>query len=186
MRTAIPKPFLAYHPGFYPQKYLEESVMMLTPGQDRKIFESKTTPAGHPPTFEPLETRSRYDTPDPVDLSSFGPTKSVSLGHITLARSGDKGSNLNCGIFVKDPSLWDWFRTFLSQVQIIQLLGEDWKDEYFLERVEFPDIHAVHFVIYGILGRGVSGSTRLDCLGKGFADYFRDKHVEVPLSLLRN
>jgi len=27
----------------------------------------------------------------------------------------------------------------------------------------------VHFVVYGILGRGVSSSTILDSLGKGFA-----------------
>lgn len=44
----------------------------------------------------------------------------------------------------------------------------------FLERVEFPRIWAVHFVVYGILGRGVSSSSRLDALGKGCADYLRD------------
>jgi len=38
--------------------------------------------------------------------------------------------------------------------------------------------------VYGILGRGVSGSARLDGLGKGVADYLRDKVVEVPVALL--
>jgi len=63
-------------------------------------------------------------------------------------------------------------------------MGEDWHKDYFMERVEFPNIHAVHFVVYGILGRGVSGSTRLDCLSKGFADYIRDKLVDVPATSL--
>lgn len=61
------------------------------------------------------------------------------------------------------------------------LLGDDWDDSFSIERVEFPHIHAVHFVIYGILGRGVSSSSRLDGYGKGFADYIRDKVVSVPV-----
>jgi hypothetical protein len=183
MRTAVPKSFLAYYPALYPQNALEEFVVMIESGVDGEISIAKTIPAGHPPRYEPLGPRNSYDTSDPIDTTALGPITQISLGDIALARSGDKGSNLNCGIFVKDSSLWNWFRGFLSRQRIIQLLGEDWKDEYFLERVEFPKIHAVHFVIYGILGRGVSGSTRLDSLGKGFADYFRDKFVEVPLDL---
>ena len=65
-----------------------------------------------------------------------------------------------------------------------ELLSEEWQEGYAIERVEFPAIMAVHFVIYGYLGRGVSSSSRLDCLGKGFADYLRDKWVEVPVELL--
>lgn len=42
----------------------------------------------------------------------------------------------------------------------------------------------MRFVVYGILGRGVSGSARLDGLGEGVADYLRDKVVEVPVALL--
>ena len=79
---------------------------------------------------------------------------------------------------------WSWFRTFLSRAKFTELMGEDWREEFFLERVEFEGILAVHFVIYGILGRGVSGSTRLDSLGKGFADYIRDKVVDVPVAFL--
>ena len=38
-------------------------------------------------------------------------------------------------------------------------------------------------VIYGILERGVSSSTRLDALGKAFADYIRDKIIDVVTNL---
>lgn len=62
-----------------------------------------------------------------------------------------------------------------------QLMGEDWSDDFSLERVEFLGIKAVHFVIYGVLGRGVTSSPVLDNLGKGFADYIRGKHVEIPI-----
>lgn len=62
------------------------------------------------------------------------------------------------------------------------LLGDNAKDEYLIERVEIHNIWACHFVIDGILGRGVSSSTsRLDNLGKGFAGYILDKFVGVPM-----
>lgn len=65
-----------------------------------------------------------------------------------------------------------------------ELIGKDWNDSFFIERVEFRNIMAVHFVIYGILGRGVSSSSRLDGFGKGFVDYVRDKVVGVPVEIL--
>jgi hypothetical protein len=175
MRTAIPQSFLAYYPSLYPQDSLEESCTLVG---------GETVPAGHPPKYEALERREDYDTKTPVQLASLGPTRPLRLGDIVLARSGDKGSNLNVGFFPTAPALYPWLRTYLSKAKFIELMGEDWRDEYWLERVEFPGIDAVHFVIYGILGRGVSGSTRLDSLGKAFADFFRDKVVEVPVSLL--
>jgi hypothetical protein len=63
-------------------------------------------------------------------------------------------------------------------------MGEDWKEEYFIERVEFPKLRAVHFVIYGPLSRGVTSCPTLDCFGKGFADFIRSVHVEVPVKFL--
>jgi hypothetical protein len=43
---------------------------------------------------------------------------------------------------------------------------------------------AVHFVVYGVLGRGVSGSSRLDAFAKGMGDWLRDVVVEVPVRFL--
>lgn len=145
----------------------------------------KVIDVGHPPKYEALGRRENIETTaSPVPLSDFGSTKSMRLGDTVLARSGDKGSNLNCGFFVRSPKAWEWLRTFLSSKKMVELMGEDWSEDYFLERVEFPNIFAVHFVVYGILGRGVSSSTRLDALGKAFADYMRDKVVEVPVGIL--
>jgi hypothetical protein len=72
----------------------------------------------------------------------------------------------------------------VERMREILVDDDDWDESFLVERVEFPYIHAVHFVIYGILGRGVSSSSRLDGFGKGFADYIRDKVVEVPVEIL--
>ncbi|KAK2731945.1 hypothetical protein FQN57_003072 [Myotisia sp. PD_48] len=179
MRTATPRPFHAFYPGVYPQSALNEMVHLLAP--DGEVVNS--IPAGHPPKFEALENRENYDTRYPIDIKSLGETRLVKFGDIALARSGDKGANINFGAFVRTAGQWDWFRTYMTRDAMRLLLGED-DAEYHIERVEFPNLWAVHFVIYGILGRGVSSSTKLDSLGKGFADYIRDKLIEVPVQFL--
>ena len=80
-----------------------------------------------------------------------------------------QGGNLNVGFFVHEEDEFAWLRTVLSREKMRRLLGKDWRNEYHIERCEFPGLLAVHFVVYGILGRGVSSSTILDSLGKGFA-----------------
>lgn len=143
-------------------------------------------PTGHPANYEPLRPRASYDYNAPEQDCLQSPTKSMRLGDIALARSGDKGANLNFGLFVPDPKHWTWLRAYMSRQRIRDMMAadDDWDESFLVERVEFPHIHAVHFVIYGILGRGVSSSSRLDGFGKGFADYLRDKLVEVPVDIL--
>ncbi|KAF2628900.1 DUF1446-domain-containing protein [Macroventuria anomochaeta] len=130
-------------------------------------------------------------------LSSFGQTTRARLGDIVLARSGDKGGNANIGFFIPTqlPSAypassslytesWDWLRAYLTIPKLKEMFGESWSDKFYIERVEFPKIMAVHFVVYGVLGRGVSGSSRLDSFAKGMGDWLRDVEVDVPVKLL--
>ena len=180
LRTALPLPYVAFYPATIVQSSLAESIVTLSSlgGPEKPIA------VGHPPQYEALGRRSNYETKCPVELSSFGPMSRVRLGDVVLARSGDKGANLNIGLFVRSAGAWPWLQSFLTKQRMIELVGDDWKDDFHIERVEFPKIWAVHFVIYGILGRGVSSSTRLDSLGKGFADFIRDRVVDVPEKFL--
>jgi hypothetical protein len=119
-----------------------------------------------------------------VPLDSFGPTTVRPLGDIALGRSGDKGGNVNCGLYVQTAGEWDWLRSFLTRDRMKELMGKYWQDSYFVERVEMPEIYAVHYVVYGPLGRGVSSSKLLDGLGKGFAEFIRAVHVPIPTKFL--
>jgi hypothetical protein len=184
-RTASPRPYLAFYPALYPQHSLRETVTILS----AQGTPEKAIPAGHPSHYEALDPkRENYETNSPVALSTtFGPTIPARLGSIVLARSGDKGANINIGLFVRHPSHYPWLQSFLTRSRMAALMGDDWRpNEYFIERMEFPNLWAVHFVIYGPLGRGVSSCRLLDCLGKGFADYIRDKVVDVPERFLED
>ncbi|KAF5583993.1 DUF1446 domain-containing protein [Fusarium pseudocircinatum] len=177
-RSAMPRPYLAYYPALWQQANLEEKFHFVDGTGTTRSFNA--TP---PPRFEIMEERASYDTKSPTGLD--GGVIEVRLGSIALGRSGDKGANLNFGLFVDTQAKWDWLRSYMSRAKVQELLGEDWRPEFSIERVEFPKIFAVHFVVYGILGRGVSSSKRLDGFGKGFIDYFRDKVVEAPASILQ-
>ena len=179
-RTAIPRPFLAYWPSLAKQDDIAERAHIL----DANGKETDSVDAGHPPKYEELQARANYETANPINIETLGPVKTVRLGDVALGRSGDKGANINLGLFVREPAAWDWLRTHMTCAKLRELAGVDLRDEFFIERVEFPNIHAVHFVIYGYLGRGVSSATNLDVLGKGFADYIRHREVEVPESVL--
>lgn len=177
-RTVIPKPFVAYYPALVSQSEIEESVSIL---KDKSWHR---TVVGPPRKTEPLQPRANYDPSSPRSLSSFGATTRRPLGDIALARSGDKGANVNLGIFVRSAEEWEWLRSFMTRDRLRQLMGRDWRDKFYIERVEFPNIKAVHFVVYGLLGRGVSSSRLLDSLGKGFAEFIRARHVDIPVKFL--
>ncbi|TQB73495.1 hypothetical protein MPDQ_005805 [Monascus purpureus] len=159
MRSAIPIPFLGFYPVTFPQSELDEAVNLLGSNSASDV---QRFAVGPPKKTEPLAPRKDYETKNPAVLEDFGLTKTRPIGDLVLARLGDKGAN-DC---------------------LKKLMGKDWKDWYFVERVEFPDIYAVHFVIYGPLGRGMSSSKLLDSLGKGFGEFIRAVHVPIPKKFL--
>lgn len=198
-RTAIPKPYLSYYPAIYPQSSLTPSINLLSSPTTTspETIATDTIPTTPPPTFSPLGPRESYETHSPATLDTFGPTQKARLGDILLARSGDKAANANIGFFIPTtlpssypPSsplyaeTWSWLRTYLTIPLLKALFAESWDDGFHVERVEFAGIMAVHFVVYGVLGRGVSGSARLDAFAKGVGDWLRDCVVDVPVRFL--
>lgn len=167
VRSAFPRPVLAYYPALVEQSFLDEKVIL--------VESNKAISAGHISKSQKLPPRLDYETKEPKSLETFGPTKSVELGKVAYARSGDKGSNANVGFFVHTDEEYDWLCSALTKKKLVELLGDDYQDSFFIERIEMRNILSVHFVVYGILGRGVSSTTRLDCFGKGLADYLRSK-----------
>lgn len=176
MRTAMPRSYLAFYPGLKAQDEIHEGAAILA--SDGSVAEK--VGVGHPPRYQKLQPRENYETSNPINLQNFGETTQVRLGDVVLGRSGDKGANINIGLFVRKEAHYPWLQSFLTRQKMIELIGDDWREGFFVERCEFANLLAVHFVIYGPLGRGVSSCRLLDALGKGFADYIRDKVVDVP------
>jgi hypothetical protein len=138
-----------------------------------------------PPTDTIVHPASQpsYEPTNPVDLNSFGPTRRVPLGRVVYARAGDKGSNCNVGLFARTAEEWPWLRSLLSTEKIIELMADDFKGQK-IDRMEFPKIWAVHFLLHDHLDRGVTANATYDVLGKFIAEFLRLKVVEVPIAFL--
>jgi hypothetical protein len=170
LRTAFPKPIYEYYVTLLPQDDVEHRVHLW----DDSSFvippppQSKTYPAQQP--SQPTTENARTD---------FGPTTRGPLGWIVHARSGDKGSNANVGLWTRHGDEWDWLRSVLSTDALKALLADEYNGKK-IDRFELPELRAVHFLLHDHLDRGVSCSSTYDFLGKNVAEFLRSRHVDLP------
>ena len=111
-----------------------------------------------------------------------GDTAMVPLGRIAGARSGDKGGDANVGVWVETDEAFGWLVGFLSESRFRELVSETAGLE--VERHVLANLWAINFVVRGLLGEGVSSSTRTDPQAKSLGEYLRAKLVPIPISLL--
>jgi hypothetical protein len=110
------------------------------------------------------------------------PTRSVPLGLVAGARSGDKGGDANVGVWVRDDRAWSWLASTLTVDKLRELLPETTRLP--VTRYLLPNLRAVNFVIEGILGDGVAAGARFDPQAKALGEWLRARSVDVPESLL--
>ncbi|KAM0469443.1 hypothetical protein ACHAP7_010023 [Fusarium lateritium] len=136
-RQALPKPYLEYWVSILPQSVIDH--VCHVPSKGLQI------PIPSPTETEDFQhDQETYETANPVDLSSFGPTTKAPLGYVVHARSGDKGSDANVGFFVRNSDEWDWLRSFLTVAKIRELLDEDDSGKPIF-RFELPNISGLLF-----------------------------------------
>lgn len=176
LRTATPTPYMEYWPGRVKQAHLPLKVSFVG-SQDESIT------ASPPEHTAPRVVSEDYDSTEPASSLDQGETVEGPLGWIVHARSGDKGGNANVGLFVRHEDEYPWLKALLSKEGLIRLLSKEY-DGFRIERVEFPGMLAVHFVIHDYLGKGVSSTVRMDSLAKGLAEFLRARYVQLPTKFL--
>lgn len=176
LRQNTGKEFFEYWAALLPQSEISHVVNL--PWLNQTI---PVPPASHLKDYgKTYATRQwSYDTPNPFDLSSFGPTTRGPLGWVALGRSGDKASDANVGFFVRRDDEWDWLRSYLTVSKMKKLLGPEYNGKD-IDRFEIPAIRAVHFMLHDHLDRGWSATSTYDGLGKNVCEYLRAKHVDIP------
>ncbi len=110
-----------------------------------------------------------------------GPTEKRPLGVVAGARSGDKGGNANVGLWAISDRAYEWLRGYLTTDRLLELMPEAKGLE--IERYELANLRAINFVIRGLLGEGVSSSTRTDPQAKSLGEFLRAKLVDMPTGL---
>jgi hypothetical protein len=108
-----------------------------------------------------------------VGAEAVGPGAGEALGRYFDARSGDKGGNANVGIWAHDAAGYAWLVRNLTAEAVQRLLPEAAGLE--VRRYEMANLHALNFVIVGLLGEGVASSTAFDAQAKGLGEYLRSR-----------
>lgn len=114
-RTAAPKLITTYFPGLFDRKRIEQVVHFVNhPERTIRVHDDDVIIT---PRLD-LPKQLSAETKDPVPLDRFGPTRRVALGSRVFSRSGDKGANVNVGLFFpagRDMNQkYDWLRSFLT------------------------------------------------------------------------
>ena len=164
------RPFGVYEPALIPAELVTQEVVVL--GGDTHRVSSVIPDA-------PVRIEGR---PGPQVAAPDGATRSVPLGTVFGARSGDKGGNANLGVFARSDEAWAWLDAFLSEAKLRELLPE--VAPLTIDRHRLPEIRSLNFLIHGLLEEGVAASTRQDGQAKSLGEWLRARVAEIPESLL--
>lgn len=91
------------------------------------------------------------------------------------ARSGDKGSDATLGVWARNDEDYAFLRDHLGIARLKELLPE----VSTVERYPLPNLRAVLFVVRGLLGEGVSSSTRVDPQAKSLGEWLRTRLINA-------
>lgn len=104
------------------------------------------------------------------------------LGAVANARSGDKGGNANVGVWAADDDAFRWLDGMLTVERFRELVPES--ADLQVDRYRLPNLHALNFVVRGLLDGGAAGTLRFDSQAKALGEWIRARHVPVPTKLL--
>jgi hypothetical protein len=180
---------LASYPGFHvtapPSNASPYGVYTASYVDAYEVPHVAVRPDGSLVDIEPAtETRELSDVDDPPPGEPFvsGPTRRAPLGTLVGARSGDKGGDANLGVWVRSEEAWRWLCHRLTVSQFRLLLPET--ADLPVRRYLLPNLHAMNFVIQGLLGQGVASQARFDPQAKALGEWLRAREIDIPEALL--
>jgi hypothetical protein len=103
----------------------------------------------------PATTETRVKT-----TGGLGSPPCGRLGDIACARSGDKGTSANVGVVAREPLHYETIVAHVTAERVAEFLRP--LGVTGVQRFELPNLHAVNFVLHGVLSRGL----RTDAQGK--------------------
>ncbi len=143
-----------------------------------------TLPDGSEVSIEPPpETSALQEAPAPkVESYPLGATERAALGRLVDARSGDKGSHANVGLWVREARAYPWLVQTLTVDRLRELLPEARDLE--IERHLLPNLLAINFVVHDLLSGGAVAAIRFDRQAKALGEFIRSRFLDLPTDLL--
>lgn len=164
-------PFIIHWPALVDSRHITEKVHMGGETVDVQ------------PTSQ-MDVEEKLYQKSPMDLVPVptGDTVEIPLGRVFGTRSGDKGGAANIGLWAKTDEAYAWAFEHLTSEKLMELMPDI--APYRVERFDLPNIRAVNFMIYGILGEGVAANDRIDGQAKTMGEYLRARKIHLPKSII--
>jgi len=175
---APPTPYGVYRPEYVDRTEVTHTVVHAD--GTREVVADPTELGEVPPDA------GRRPSPYPAPADELN--RRMTLGTFVHARSGDKGSDANLGLWVvhDGSEQYDarvtWLTKLITPKKVRELVPEAADLE--VDVYVLPNLGAVNVVIRGLLGRGVAASTRFDPQAKGLGEWVRSRTVHIQEGLL--
>jgi hypothetical protein len=126
---------------------------------------TRATASARDTPLNPASVPTAESVPHHVRTRGLTPPGSPerTLADLACARSGDKGTSANIGVVARRPKDYSLLRDQLSADRVASWFAD--RGVTGIERYELPNLHALNFVLHGIL----TNNLRSDAQGKALA-----------------
>ena len=108
-------------------------------------------------------------------------TITIPLYRAAHGRTGDKGDRSNISVIAWDPRLWDTLVAQVTEAAVQRQFAHRRPSR--VTRHLLPRLHAMNFVLDGVLDGGVNDALNLDSHGKALSFLLLDMPIELPAEL---
>jgi len=108
----------------------------------------------------------------------------VPLHHAAHGRTGDKGDRSNISVIAWHPALWPLLVDQVTEAAVAAQFAH--RRPALVTRHLLPNLHAMNFVLDGVLDGGVNDSLNLDSHGKALSYLLLDLPLRVPDELVQH
>jgi len=108
-------------------------------------------------------------------------TIEVALRRAAHARAGDKGDRSNLSVIAWHEELWPVLIGQVTEATVGSLFA--FRRPSRVVRYLLPRLHAMNFVLDGVLDGGVNDSLNLDSHGKSLSFLLLDLRIRIPVRL---
>jgi len=107
----------------------------------------------------------------------------VPLYRLAHSRSGDKGDISNLSLIAWDPDCYAVLADQVTEARVAEWFA--YRRPTRVTRYLIPSLHAMNFVLEGVLDGGVNDALNLDTHGKSLSFHLLDLRVDVTPELAR-
>lgn len=97
-------------------------------------------------------------------------------------RTGDKGNRSNISVIAWHPDLWALLVDQVTESRVAERFAS--RGPTMVRRYLLPQLHAMNFVLDGVLDGGVNSALNLDSHGKCLSYLLLDLPIHVPHELV--